>query len=118
MRYPKQNDVDKFTIQLLQNHADIVRQQIEEPSPFFMTRLWTSISKEQQATQFWEFGVISAKKWLVALSCIAILFFFGNVIAVRTQPDLLSRTAIESPQFEPDDDVHSEALNVDMLQKE
>ena len=117
-----QNQVDEFAIQLLHNYAEGVRQEMEAPSPFFTTRLRTRISQEQQASQFWEFGVISAQKWLVALSCIALLFFFGNLVAVGTQTHLLSHTSLESShnELEDGDDIHSsdEALNVDMLQKE
>ncbi len=115
-----QNEVDKFATQLLRNHSNYVQQEGEVPSPFFMTRLRSRISEQQQMSQFWEFGVILARKWLVALSCIALLFLFGNLIVVGTQSHLLIRVPIESSQYEPedDDDIHSEALNIDTLQKE
>lgn len=114
------HELDVFANELLRNHAEQLRQEVEPSTPFFMSRLQARILREQQVSQFWEFGVISARKWLVALSCIALLFFFGNLIVAGTQSQLLLRTPIESSQYEPEDgdDVHSEALNVDLLQKE
>lgn len=115
-----QNEVDNFAIELIRSRAEQLQEKTEPSTPFFMTRLQARILREQQVTQFWEFGVISAQKWLVALSCIALLFFFGNLIIAGTQSQLLIRGVVESSQYEPEDveDVHSEALNVDMLQKE
>ncbi len=120
-RQTLQTEIDKFSMRLLRHHSDCVRQEmIDDPSPFFMSRLRARISQEKQLSQFWELGVVSARRWLVALSCVALLFFFGNLVAVGTQTRLLSHTPIESSHNEPEDgdDVHSEALNVDMLQKE
>lgn len=114
------NETDKFVRHLLRNYSEGIHQETEELSPFFMTHLRSRISAQHQVTQFWEFGVISARKWLVALSCIALLFFFGNLIVMGTQSHLLIRVPTESSQYELEDseDVHSEALNVDLLQKE
>ena len=119
-KFTLQKEIDKFVIHLLRHYSEGIQQEIEEPSPFFMTRLRTRISAQQQMSQFWEFGVISARKWLVALSCIALLFFLGNLIVLGTQSNVLIRVTIESSQYELEEteDVHSEALNVDVLQKE
>ncbi len=117
----KKNEADNFVTHLLRDYSEGIQQDTDDCSPFFMTRLRARIAEQQQMSQFWEFGVISARKWLVAFSFIALLFFFGNLLFLGTQSSqLVVRIPTESSSFELEetDDVHSEALNVDLLQKE
>lgn len=116
----KENETDTFVSHLLRDYSAGIQQETHDLSPFFIARLRGRIAEQQQISQVWEFGVISARKWLVAFSFIALLFFFGNLILVGTQSELVVRHPTESSSYEPDDaeDLHSEALNVDLLQKE
>jgi hypothetical protein len=114
---------DEFAVELLRTHSQHIKQEVIESAPYFMTRLRTKIAQEQQVAQFWEFGVFSARKWLIALGCVALVFFFGNLIAIGTQTYTLSQVTAESSSsdYEPEDSdyIHTsdEALNVE-LQKE
>ncbi len=116
----KKNETDTFVSHLLRDYSAGIQQESHDLSPFFMACLRARIAEQQQISQFWEFGVISARKWLVAFSFIALLFFFGNLILLGTQSQLVVHFPTESSSYEPDDadDPHSEALNVDLLQKE
>ena len=82
--YPKDN-VNQLVTQLLRNYAESNRHAANADLPFFTTRLWANIRQEQQAQQFWEVGVISARKWLFGLSVVALLFFFSNLVAIGLQ---------------------------------
>ncbi len=113
--------IDQFAVQLLRHHSEYVQQETPESAPYFMTRLRARIAQEQQVAQFWEFGVISAQKWLIALGCVALVFFFGNLVAIGTQSHRLTPMTVGSSlnDLEDSDYVHAseEALNVE-LQKE
>ncbi len=109
------NDTNQFITRLLQSYSEHIRVESEivdaNHTPFFMTRLWASIRQEQQSPQIWELGVISARKWLFALSVVALLFFFGNLVAIRTQSrGLLHPTAQSSLQDMEEGDYVEEAL--------
>lgn len=120
----KGNPIDRFAADLLRHHSKYIKQETPEFPPYFMTRLQARIARERQVAQFWEFGVISAQKWLIALGCVALVFFFGNLVAIGTQTYPLSSPTVESSandseSLEDSDYVHAgeEALNVE-LQKE
>jgi hypothetical protein len=122
-RQSQKNQIDEFAIELLRHHSQYIARDTPESTPYFMTRLRARIAQEHQTSQFWEFGVISAQKWLIALGCVALVFFFGNLVAIGIQTHTLSQVTVESSSNDTDSDdsdyVHAgeEALNVE-LQKE
>lgn len=117
-------ELDNLTFKLLRNYSDQIREDQSPLPAYFMTRLRARIAQEQQTSQVWEFGVISAKNWLFALSLVALMFFFGNLMVLNTQFNLFSSSSgnqslngtDERDFVHTDEDV--EALNVDEFQKE
>lgn len=119
------SDLDHLTFNLLHNFSDRIRGDQTPLPPYFMSRLRARIAQEQQISQVWEFGVISAKNWLFALSLVALMFFAGNLLVLNTHLKILfyniGKQSInisdERDIVHPDvEDV--EALNVDDFQKE
>lgn len=93
--HPKDN-MNQLVTQLLRNYAESSRQATNADLPFFTTRLWANIRLEQQTQQFWEVGVISARKWLFGLSLVALLFFFSNLVAIGMQSGFSRYTQSQS----------------------
>lgn len=111
-------ELDQFATQIIRNYGAMNHQAEELSSPYFLTRLRARINEEQQLAQLWEIGVIKARRWLVAFSAVALLFFFGNLFAVGTHLVIPATGQVHLEQ-DDGDDLHSdeEALNVDEFPK-
>jgi hypothetical protein len=109
--------MNELISQLLQKYAEenSVAVAVKDHNPFFTARVWACIRQEQQAQQFWEVGVISARKWLLGLSFVALLFFFGNLAAVGLQSQFSSRISTPSSGLDLEEgDYVEEALYEDV----
>ena len=108
-----QSNINEFVSQLLRNYAEdnIQTENRTADPPFFSARVWASIRQEQKTQQFWEIGIISARKWLFGLSFVALLFFFTNLVAIGLQPSLSPYAQTQSPaQLMEESDFVEEAV--------
>jgi hypothetical protein len=117
------NDMNQLVTQLLRHYsadiqAEVEADEVKANSPYFTTRLWAHIRQEQQAQQFWEIGVISARKWLFGLSVVALLFFFGNLVAIGTQTGLSPYAQTPSMWLDAEEGDYVEEALIEGLHKE
>lgn len=86
--FSNQDPVDRLTQRLLKDFTTSQPYETgkEEVSSLFIMQVQQSIKLQQNLTQVWEFGVFSARKWLFAFSCVAVLFFFGNLFVIGSGP--------------------------------
>jgi len=115
---PQKNNLDQLALQLFRNYSDHL-QNDDQVSPYFTSRVWQRIAKEQHLLpSVWAIEVISARRWLIALTVIALLFFAGNLIAIRLQSGFPLST--QSSVLDDSDYISTEdeAFNLIGLQKE
>ena len=121
-----QEIIDRLTRQLLQNYTTPKAHEIFEDELFshFMTRIQQQIKYQRNLSQVWEVGVFSARKWLFAFCCIAVFFFFGNLLVIgnKTSSHLnVQSFSSEVSEIEDNDYIHApneRILDNEMIRKE
>lgn len=85
--FSNQDPVDKLTHRLIKDFTATKAYEVAEADKdVFLVKVQQRIKLQRNLAQVWEFGVFSARNWLFALCCIAVLFFFGNLFVIGSSP--------------------------------